>query len=149
MDPSSSRILSQQNTEAVKTMRRSITIAAASAAIIVIAGACWFGLKQFRSQIDCKRHRAELARQIESIKRDAHERLKIDTKRDDVSRFFAEHSIPFTIVESEAIGTLQTSGCAPLGCGTDSALIGVRVKLDRTGTVTGEPTVIDMCTDCA
>jgi hypothetical protein len=64
------------------------------------------------------------ARRVESIEHDAHERLKIGTKKGDVSRFFAENRIPFTIVEFEAIGTLQTSGCAPLGCGADSALIG-------------------------
>jgi hypothetical protein len=141
-------MLSQQDTEEVKMMRRSITIAAASVAIAVIAAVGWFGLKQYRSQIDCKRRRAVLARQIESIEHDAHQQLKIGTNRADVSRFFAEHGIPFTVVESMAIGTLETSGCAPFGCGKDSALIGVRVRLDRTGTVMGEPTVIDMYTDC-
>jgi hypothetical protein len=129
----------------VKTLRRGITIAAA---IVVVAGVSWFGLKQYLSHIACKERSAVLARRLESIKQDAREQLKIGTKRDDVSRFFAEHGIPFTIVESQAIGTLLTSGCAPLGCGTDSALIGVRVKLDRTGTVAGEPTVLDMYTDC-
>jgi hypothetical protein len=136
---------SQQDTDVVKSLRRSITI---GFAIVVTAGLGWFGLKQYRSLIACKERGAVFARRVKSIEQDAHERLKIGTKRDDVSRFFAEHGIPFTIVESEAIGTLQTSGCAPFGCGTDSALIGVRVKLDRTGTVTGEPTVVDLYTDC-
>ena len=126
-------------------MRRNIITAAA---IVVIASVSWFGLKQYRSQRACKERGAEFARRVKSIERDAHERLKIGTNRDDVSRFFSEHDIPFTIVDSEAIGTLQTSGCAPFGCGTDSALIGVRVKLDRTGTVTGQPTVVDLYTDC-
>jgi len=35
-----------------------------------------------------------------------------------------------------------------LGCGTDDALIGVRVKVDADGTVTGEPEVVDMYTNC-
>jgi hypothetical protein len=35
-----------------------------------------------------------------------------------------------------------------LGCGTDEALIGVRVKVDAEGTVTGEPKVVDMYTNC-
>jgi hypothetical protein len=84
---------------------------------------------------------------VESIKQDAHQ-LKIGTKRGDVSRFFAEHGIPFTVAYSEAIGTLQTSGCAPFGCGADSALIGVRVKLDGASAVTTEePTVVGMYTD--
>jgi hypothetical protein len=135
---------SQQDTDAVKAFRRSITIAGA---IAVVAGLSWLGLTQYRSHIACKERRAVFARQVESIKQDAHERLKIGTKKDDVSRFFAVHVIPFTIVESEAIGTLQTTGCAPLGCGADSALIGVRVKLDRTGAVTGGPTVVGLYTD--
>jgi len=125
----------------VKTLSLNIAIAVV---IVVIACGSWFGLKK----IKCRQRGAVLARRVESIKQDAHERLKIGTKRDDVSRFFVEHAIPFEILDSEAIGTLRTSGCAPLGCGTDSALIGVRVKLDRDGTVTHEPTVVDMYTDC-
>jgi hypothetical protein len=129
----------------VKRLSRNITIIAAS---VVIAGVSWFGLKHYRSHIACKERRAVFAQQIASIEHDARERLKIGTKSDDVSRFFAEHGIPFSIAESEAIGTLQTSGCAPLGCGTDAALIGVRVKLDQTGTVAGEPTVVNLYTNC-
>jgi hypothetical protein len=132
---------SQQDTCIVKRSRRSIIIAVA---ILVIAGVGWFGLRQ----IDCRRRNAAFARQVESIKQDAHERLKIGTKKDDVSRFFAEHGIPFTVVESQAFGTLQTSGCAPFGCGADSALIGVRFKVDQTGTVAGESTVVGLYTDC-
>jgi hypothetical protein len=81
-------------------------------------------------------------------KHDANERLKIGTKKADVSQFFVENGIPFEISESEAIGTLRTSGCAPLGCGTDSALIGVRVKLDKAGAVTDAPKIVGMYTDC-
>jgi hypothetical protein len=136
---------SRQDTGVVKTSRRSIALAAA---ILVIAGVSWFGLKEYRSHIECKQRSAVFARQIESIKHDAHERLKIGTKKADVARFFAEHSIPFTISESEVRGTLLTSGCAPFACGSDSALIGVRVKLDQAGTVTEEPTVVDLYTDC-
>jgi len=129
-------------------MRKAIAIAAASATVVVIAGVSWFGVKQYQSRIDCQRRRAVLARQIESIKRDAHERLKIGTKSDEISRFFADHDIPFTFVDSKAIGTLQTSGCAPLGCGTDEAIIGVRVNLDETGAVRAEPIVVDLYTNC-
>src|SRR5882762_8732980 len=165
---------SQQDTDVIKTLRRSIPI---SAAIVVIVGVSWLGLRYFRSQIDCKKLSAAFARQVENIKEDAHERLKIgtkkadvarffaehsipftisemvngmlcSTKKADVARFFAEHSIPFTISESEAKGTLWTSGCAPFGCSSDSALIGVSVKLDPAGAVTEEPTVIGMYTDC-
>jgi hypothetical protein len=126
-------------------LRRMGTIAAA---IFVVATIGWFGTKQYLSHLTCKERSAEFARRIKNIQQDAHERLKIGTKTEDVSRFFAEQGIPFTVVESQAIGTLQTSGCAPFGCGTDSALIGVRVEIDRTGTVTGEPRVVDLYTDC-
>jgi hypothetical protein len=125
----------------VKTLRKEIAIAAI---ILVFAGGSWFGLKKIR----CKQRGAVFARRVESIRQDAHERLKIGTKKLDISQFFVEHGIPFEILESEAIATLRTSGCAPLGCGTDSAIIGVRVKLDAAGTVTGEPTVVGMYTDC-
>jgi len=129
----------------MKTLRRSIPI---SAAIVVIVGVSWLGLRYFRSQIDCKNSVQRSHGKSKNIKEDAHERLKIGTKKADVARFFAEHSIPFTISESEAKGTLWTSGCAPFGCSSDSALIGVSVKLDPAGAVTEEPTVIGMYTDC-
>ncbi len=122
-------------------MGRRVTIAAS---IVVVAGASWFGLKQYR----CNQRSALFHRQVKSIEQDAHERLRIGTKRDDVSRFFAEHGIPFEIVESQAFGTLYTSGCAPLGCGTDRALIGVRVKLDSAGAVAEDAKVVAMYTDC-
>ncbi|PYU46881.1 MAG: hypothetical protein DMG53_10850 [Acidobacteria bacterium] len=108
----------------------------------------WLGLRYFRSQIDCKKLDAAFARQVENIKEDAHKRLKIGTKKADVARFFAELSISLTISGSEARGTLWTSGCAPFGCGSDSALIGVSVKLDPAGAVTEEPTLIGIYTDC-
>jgi len=115
-------------------------------AVVIVGIACGssFGLKK----IKCRQRGAVFARRVESVKHDANERLKIGTKKADVSQFFVENGIPFEILESEAIGTLRTSGCAPLGCGTDSAIIGVRVKLDAAGTVTTEPTVVGMYTDC-
>lgn len=128
------------------TLRRIITIAAA---IVVVAGVGWFGMKQYRRHVDCKQRNTAFERRIESIKHDALEQLKIGTKKPDVTRFFTGHGIPFDIIESEAIGTLQTTGgCAPLGCGADSALIGVRVKLDGAGSVVGEPSVVALYTDC-
>jgi len=126
-------------------LRRTITIAPT---IVVIMGATWLGLRSFRSQTDCKKVGAAFARQVKSIRDDAHQRLKVGTKKAEVARFFAEHNIPFTISGSEAMGTLWTSGCAPVGCGSDSALIGVSVKLDPAGAVTEEPRVLDLYTDC-
>jgi hypothetical protein len=123
----------------------------ALALVIVLAGVVgWFGTKQYR----CKRRNAEFSRRIEAVEKDAHEQLKAGTKKDAVARFYGEHGIPFSVVRFDetgfqAIGTLNTiGGCAPLGCGTDDALIGVRVQVDAEGTVTGEPKVVNMYTNC-
>jgi hypothetical protein len=116
----------------------------ALAAIGVIAGVSWFGLREYH----CKLRGAALARQVESIKRDAAEELKIGTNKIEVARFFAEHNISFAMLESEAFGSLRTLGCAPLGCGTDRAFIGAHVKLDGAGTVTEAPRVFGMYQDC-
>lgn len=131
----------------MNTLTKSITVAA----IVVATGVSWIGLKQHhrrQAYLACIKRDEAFTQRVESIKRDAHEQLKIGTKKEEISRFFTEHGIPISIDNSEAIGTLYTSGCSPLGCGTDSALIGVRVNVDRTGTVTGEPTVVGMYTDC-
>jgi hypothetical protein len=99
-------------------------------------------------KIACNKRGAAFALRVESIEHDANEKLSVGTKSGDVARFFVEHGIPLQIVESYAIGTLYTSGCGPLGCGTDSALIGVRVKLNSVGVVTEKPTVVGMYTNC-
>ena len=131
----------------MKTIISRVTIAAA---IVFVAGIGWFGIKQYR----CKQRNAAFSRRVKIVEQDAHKQLKVGTKKDEVARFYTEHEIPFEIVRFEdvgfeAFGTLYTiGGCAPLGCGTDNALIGVRVKVDADGTVTGEPEVVDMYTDC-
>ena len=126
-------------------MRRNITRALA---ILAIAGLSWYGLSQYRKHKECKRRRTAFAWQIENIKRDAQGQLKVGTKKSEVSRFFADHGMPFSVVDSMAFGTLPTSGCAPFGCGSDSAMIGVRVKLNYAGAVMEEPKVVDLYTDC-
>jgi hypothetical protein len=113
-------------------------------AIIVIAGVAWYGIERYR----CNRRRAAFARQVESLRQGTHEQLKVGTTKADVARFFTEHSIPLRIEGVYASGSIQTSGCAPFGCGTDSASISVHVRLDRTGSVTEEPTVSAFYTDC-
>jgi hypothetical protein len=139
------RLLNHLDPDVVRRLKRRVTI---TASIIIVAAVSWFALKLCRDQIACNKRSAAFSLRVESIEHDASEKLSIGTKTGDVARFFAEHGIPFQIVESEAMGTLYTSGCGPLGCGTDSALIGVRVKLDSAGAVTEKPTVIGMYTDC-
>ena len=114
------------------------------AVIVVIASLGLFGLREYRRRL----RGAAFSHQVESLKRDAAEELKIGRNKSDVTRFFAEHKIPFAIRESEAYGSLRTSGCAPLGCGTDAAFIGARVQLDGAGKVTEAPKVFGLYQDC-
>ena len=114
------------------------------AALVVIAGVSWLGLREYH----CKLRGAAFAQEVEGIKRDAAEELKSGTSKTEVIRFFAKHNIPFAMLESEAFGSMRTSGCAPLGCGTDRAFIGVHVKLDESGRVTEAPKVFGMYQDC-
>jgi hypothetical protein len=138
-------LLNHLHPDVVKTLERRTAIISS---IVVVAAVSWVALKLYRDQIACNKRGAAYALRVESIERDANEKLSIGTKRGDVARFFAEHGIPLQFVDSEAIGTLYTCGCGPLGCGTDSALIGVRVKLDSAGTVMEKPTVVGIYTDC-
>ncbi len=137
----------RQDTNRVKTIISTVSIAAA---IVLVACIGWFGIKQYR----CKQRNTTFSRRIKIVDQDAHKQLKVGTKKGEVTRFYSEHEIPFEVVRFtdtgfETIGTLYTiGGCAPLGCGTDNALIGVRLKVDADGTVTGEPEVVDMYTDC-
>jgi hypothetical protein len=132
-------------------MKRTILIVAA---IVAVAGVSLFGLRQGLRQIDCKKRNEAFSLRVEIVEQDAHKQLKVGSKKDDVTRFYTQHKIPFQVVwlkdvGFEAIGTLYTvGGCAPLGCGTNSALIGVRVRVDSDGTVTGEPEIVSMYTDC-
>jgi hypothetical protein len=96
----------------------------------------------------CKQRGDAYSARVETLKRESHEKLKIGTRKDAVIRFFAENGIPVTFSRGEASGTIYTRGCAPLGCGSDAALLGLRVKVDEAGTVVSEPVVGAIYTDC-
>jgi hypothetical protein len=123
---------------------------AAAAVIVLVSMVGWFGTKQYR----CNQRNVAYSRRIKIIEQDAREQLKVGTEKDAVARFYTEHKIPFEVVRSddagsEVFGTLYTiGGCAPLGCGSDNALIQVRVKVDADGTATAEPKVTNMWTNC-
>jgi hypothetical protein len=85
---------------------------------------------------------------VEKIRRDVRERLVIGTKREAVVHFFAERGIPLTFVGGEATGMISATGCAPAGCGSDAALIGLRGRVDATGTVVSVPVVVSLYADC-
>jgi hypothetical protein len=114
------------------------------AVVILIAGASWFGAREYR----CYVRGVAFARQLETIKRDAAEVVTVGKNKGGVTRFFTVHNIPFKMLETEAYGSLPTPGCAPLGCGTDRGFISVQVKFDAAGTVTEAPKVVGMYQDC-
>lgn len=96
----------------------------------------------------CKQGGAAYVARVEKLKRNSHQNLKIGTKKEDVIRFFAENDIPLSFLESEATGTIFTKGCAPSGCGSDDALLGLKVKVDKAGTVISEPVGDAIYTNC-
>lgn len=84
----------------------------------------------------------------EKLERDAADVLKVGTKKDVVIRFFQDNGIPPTVLDHEITGTIFLKGCAPTGCGTDDALLGLRVEVDKEGTVTSKPAIGAMYTSC-
>jgi hypothetical protein len=143
----------------------------AAIALLAIGTACWFASEDFRSVVyfalraahfavhpvppRCKQRAAEFQAKVELVRRDAKISLKLGTKKDDVTHFFASENIPLTIEQigqnHEASGTIYFKGlaeCQNFACGDDSSLIGVRVKVDADGTVLSDPVVIGMYTDC-
>ena len=96
----------------------------------------------------CKERGKSYAARVEKLKRDARERLRIGTHKEDVIRFFQENGLPVSFDGNEYEGTIYTNGCAPAGCGSDAALLGLRVKADGSGTVIGDPVVGALYTNC-
>ncbi len=118
------------------------------AAVAFLIGLGWFELKEHKRRTECRQRNAAFGERIESIKQNARARLKRGTKWDEVRKFFADHDIPFHSTKSDVSGEIYTSGCAPTGCGSDAALIGIRVELDADGNVRDDPTVVGLYTNC-
>ncbi len=116
----------------------------AIAGVVLVSAAALIGVKHNR----CELRNAMFGRQVQALKRDAYDQLRIGTKHAEVVRFFAEHHIAVTFAYSLASGTIQTTGCSPFGCGADSATIGVSVEVDQQGTVIGKPLVSGIYNDC-
>jgi hypothetical protein len=151
------------------TLRRKLGIA--TIALLAIGAVCWFTVEDFRSfaylalrgaylvvhpvPAHCKKRAADLQAKVELMKRDAKNSLRAGAKKDDVSHFFASENIPLTVnqvgQDREAAGTVYLKGlaeCENIACGDDSALIGVRVKVDIDGTVLSDPVVTGIYTNC-
>jgi hypothetical protein len=112
-------------------------------AIVVGLGCVW----RYR-RIKCEARGATYYARFETLKRDAHQKLRIGTNKETVIKFFAEEGLPVTFTPNEATGTIYLMGCSPFGCGSDEGLLGVRVTVDAAGTTVSEPTVGALYTDC-
>jgi hypothetical protein len=120
-------------------------------AVILVVGYVLFGWMFYRYQsTDCKERGKAYRLRVERLERDARMSLRIGTRQEDVIQFFQENGLPvsFDKLTSEYEGTIYVKGCAPAGCGSDDALLGLRVKVDSTGTVVGEPVVGAIYTNC-
>ena len=129
-------------------MKRKLVLRSAVFALLPVLVSCSGWLFYRRHSAACKERGSALAAREEKLKRDAHQALSIGTGKEDVIRFFAENDIPVTFVEGEAAGSIHVTGCAPSGCGSNDALLGLRVKVDKEGTVISEPIVGGIYTDC-
>jgi hypothetical protein len=126
-------------------MKRNLLPAVVGLAMVLnTPGGC---LRRSRSAT-CKQRGDAYSARVETLNREAYEKLRIGTKKDAVTHFFAEHGIPVTFNRDEVSGTIYTSGCAPSGCGSDTALLGLRVKVDEAGTVVSEPLIGAIYTNC-
>jgi hypothetical protein len=96
--------------------------------------------------VSCKKRGAAFTRQVDALKRDAQEQLKVGASKIEVARFFNEHRIRLTIEGPLAHGYLRASGCA-IGCGA-AVIIEVHVELDAHGAVAQEAAVDSHYTDC-
>jgi hypothetical protein len=115
------------------------------AMLVFAALATWFGAAQYREHVRCVMRNSAFQEQIAKLERDAHAQLRVGVNKDQVVRFFEEHQMTVTFDRGEASGNFQTTGCAPFGCGADTATIVVSVAVDPAGTVSGPSHVY---TDC-
>jgi hypothetical protein len=135
----------------MKNSKRILIATFAVLAVILVVGHVLFGWMFYRYQsTDCKKRGKAYGIRVERLQRDARTALRIGTHQEDVIRFFQENGllVSFDKGMSEYEGTIHTKGCAPAGCGSDDAVLGLRVKVDSTGTVVGEPVVGAIYTDC-
>ena len=136
-----------ETTMSTKVVAKRVVFAAVASVILCgsIAG-CRY--RSAARSTACKQRGIAFSSQVDGLRRAALEKLTIGAGKEDVVRFFAENNFPITFTQSGATGTIYTTGCSPQGCGTDQALIGLRVDLDEAGKVKAKPVVVGMYTDC-
>jgi len=146
--------------KATTMMPRWLLASTVAAALVVGAGATsyWIFFSGIRYRMP-KRCEVRLAARLaneERIKHDAHDGLRIGATQENVISFFSANHLSISLVRvdggQEAEGTISTSGdyeCHPVtGCGSDSSIFQVRVKLDEAGTVISAPVFSDGYQDC-
>lgn len=132
-------------------MTKRILIAIVAVIVLAVLGFAYlqYGWIFYRyHSAACKERGKAYAATVEKLKRDARERLRIGTRKPEVMKFYQENGLPVSFDGREYEGTIYTEGCAPSGCGSDAALLGLRVKADSDGTVTGDPVVGALYTNC-
>jgi hypothetical protein len=116
--------------------------------VVLIAALCWYGISHYRADTDCRNRGTAFDAKVEALRRDAHENLKVGTKQAGIVRFFSRNHIPLSFLESLATGDIHVRGCAPFNCDSDDGLIGVRVEIDKKGTVRSEPVIVARYQGC-
>ena len=104
----------------------------------------------YRSQdaAACEERGVAYVNRIEKLRQDARQTLVVGSKKDVVIKFFARNGMDVAFVAGEATGHISTTGCAPVPCGSDAAVIVLRVNVDSSGTVKAEPVVIARYINC-
>ena len=140
------RVQERQHTLCVNLPNRSKIVLGILAFFAVLGG--WLGVAQYHSHLVCVARHAAFHDRVEKLRTDAGQQLRIGVNKSELTRFFEEHGMRVNFGYGLASGSIQTTGCAPFGCGADTAVIGVSVPVDDQGTVTAEPRVSGIYTDC-
>ena len=128
------------------TAGRMLRVVTFVTAVVVLVG-CHTPFYRYQNA-ECKQRGKTYAERAEHLKHEAGEVLKVGAKRQVVMSFFEQQGLPATFTGNEITGTIRLKGCAPAGCGTDDAILGLRVEVDKEGTVVSKPIVGAIYTNC-
>ena len=127
----------------------SVKVGIAVVLAIVLAG--WI-IFRWRS-VACKQRGLALDHRVATLRREAHDKLKVGTKKSDVVRFFTQNGFSYndSVVEidnhNELEGYIFALGCSDVGC-WDAAEIRIELDVDQLGTVQSAPVVKLVYPDC-
>ena len=96
----------------------------------------------------CRQRGQALEARLNTLRRDADEQLMIGTKKDVLVQFCERHGLKVTVASNRAYADFSAKGCAPSGCGTDDFTGGLRVDVDKEGTIVGKPYVGGIYSNC-